>query len=165
MSGTFRPTPRYPSVLGAQIAQAEQLARALRSVGGRAMASDPSFLWLVGRADDVRTFVDEMVREWHRGMIDTARACAAIRAYVGPIHVALHRRYGGYGACCCSPHLEPFAPPRAVADGGMRPRLKSGILEIDLPDGPPSQVRARSLGPIRTQDAVAGAPARRKQAG
>jgi hypothetical protein len=128
MSSSYQPSTRYPSHLGALIAQADQLARALQSLCGDSVASDPSHLWLLGRGDEVRAFVDEIVREWSDGSLDTARACGAIRSYVGATHLALHRRYGGYGACCCSPHLEPFPGPRPAVDGGMRPRFKSGVL-------------------------------------
>jgi hypothetical protein len=164
MSGTYRSTPRHPAVLEGLIAQADQLARALQSLCGSSVASDPSFPWLVGRADEVRAFVDEIVREWSDGSIDTTRACDAIRSYVGGVHVALHRRYGGYGASCCSPHLEPFAGPRTTVDGRMRPRLKSGVLDVGPADGPPSRTRSRSRGPVKTHGEVATVPSRRKQA-
>lgn len=141
MSGTYQPIPRYPAHLGGLIAQADQLARALQSLDGESVASDPSFLWLLGRADEVRAFVDEIVREWSDGSVDTARACGAIRSYVAATHVALHRRFGGYGACCCGPHLEPFPAPRAVVDGGMRPRLKSGVLAAHGPAALPARRR------------------------
>jgi hypothetical protein len=165
MSGTYRPIPRYPALLGARIAQADQLARALQSLSGRSVASDPSFLWLLGRADEVRTLVDEIVREWSDGSIDTMRACEAIRSYVGAVHVALHRRYGGYGASCCGPHLEPFAGPRTAVDDAMRRPLKSEILEVAPDDPPASRTRPRSRGPAKTHEEAAPVPSRRKQAG
>jgi hypothetical protein len=160
MSGTYRPTPRYPALLGTRIAQAEQLARALQSLSGSAVASDPSFLWLMGRADEVRTLVDEIVREWSQGAIGTMRACDAIGSYVRTIHVALHRRYGEYGASCCGPHLEPFAGSRQAEDG-MRQPLKSGVLEVVSSDPPASQTRARARGAHRQ---LAAMSSRRRQA-
>jgi len=165
MSGTFRPIPRYPAVLGARIAQADQLARALQSLWSESMPSDPSFLWLMGRADEVRTFADEIAREWAAGTIEIDGACEAIRGYVGAVHVALHRRYGGYGASsCCGPHLEPFARSNA-ADGAMREQLKSGVLELGDPP-PPSRSRPRLRGgPVSTHKQVAIASPRRRQAG
>jgi hypothetical protein len=165
MSGTYRPIPRYPALLGARVAQADQLARALQSLCGRSLASDPSFLWLLGRADEVRTLVDEIVREWSDGSIDTMRACEAIHSYVGAMHVALHRRYGGYGASCCGPHLEPFAGPRTAVEGAMRQRFKSGVLEVAPVDAPASQTRSRSRGPVKTDEQAAPVPSRRKHAG
>jgi hypothetical protein len=165
MPGTYRPIPRYPALLGALVAQADQLARALQSLCGSSVASDPSFLWLVGRADEVRTFVDEIVREWSDGSIDTTRACDAIRTYAGAVHVALHLRYGGYGASCCSPHLEPFAGPRTAVDGGMRPRFRSGVLELEPAEGPASRTRPRSGGPVRTNEQAAEVLSRRRRTG
>jgi hypothetical protein len=165
MSGTYRPISRYPDLLGARIAQADQLARALQSLCGRSVASDPSFLWLLGRADEVRTLVDEIVREWSDGSVDTAHACEAIDSYVGAVHVSLHRRYGGYGASCCGPHLEPFAASSAPVEGGMRQRFKSGVLEVVQDDPPASRIRSRSRGPVKTEEQAAPAPPRRRQAG
>jgi hypothetical protein len=134
MSGsTHRPSPR----LRAHIAQADRLSRALRVLSGKAAKSDPSFLWLVGRADEVRTLVDEVVRECSVGSIDTAQACEAIGGYVDAIHVALHRRFGGSGASCCGQHLEPFERHR---EGGgpeadkARRRFDSGVQEIARED-------------------------------
>lgn len=165
MTGTYRLIPRYPAPLRARIAQADQLARALQSLCGKSVASDPSFLWVLGRADEVRTLVDEIVREWSDGLIDTTLACDAIHSYVGAIHIALHRRYGGYGASCCGPLLEPLAGPRTA----MRRRFKSGALRV-APEAPPeSRPRARSLVRSETQKSVAtvssSSSSRRKQAG
>jgi hypothetical protein len=166
MSGTFQPKPRYPALLGARIAQADQLAQALQSLCGQSVANDPSFLWLLGRADEVRTLVDEIVREWSAGQIDTMRACDAIRSYVGSIHVALHRRYGEYGAAsCCSPHLEPFTA-RGAADDAMRHPLKSDVHEIVTSDAAPaSRTRPRSRGAAEMPKQAAAVSTRRKHAG
>jgi hypothetical protein len=163
MTGTYRLIPRYPALLRTRIAQADRLARALQSLCGKSSATDPSFLWLLGRADEVRTLVDEIVREWSGGLIDTTLACDAIHSYVGAVHVALHRRYGGYGASCCGPHLEPLAGPRTL----MRERFKSGALQVAplAPDPPESRVRARSVVRSRTDKPGATASSRRKQAG
>jgi hypothetical protein len=141
MSGkAHRSTPRQPDPLRARVAQADHLARALRVVSAKAAPSDPAFLWLLGRADEVRTLVDEIVREWAVGSIETASACEAIRGYADAIHVALHRRYGGWGASCCGPHLAPFARPsvkRAYAHAA-RPRLESGV-DVTATDPPRSR--------------------------
>jgi hypothetical protein len=128
-SNTYRPIVRYPAPLRMQIAQADNLARALGALSGKASDRELGFLWLLGRADEVRTLVDEVVREWSEGTIDTAYACEAIGSYVGAVHVALHRRYGGYGASCCGPHLEPFDGPsvRSVTPRGVRAPLESGV--------------------------------------
>lgn len=191
MSGsTYRPISRYPGLLGARIAQADQLARALQGLSGESVPSDASYLWLLGRADEVRTFVDEILREWSERLIDTPSACDAIRSYVDAIHVALHRRYGGYGASCCGPHLEPphfepgtgtrsavepcpsprggvdpdAAPPSGVQPG-MRQRLKSGVLEVEALGRVGSRARSRARGSVDAPRRPASVPPRRKQAG
>jgi hypothetical protein len=172
MSGSFRPasrsprSSRYPGPLDARVAKAEQLARALHGLSGESVPSDASFLWLLGRADEVRTFVDEILREWSEGSLDTARACDAIHSYVEAVHVALHRRYGGYAASCCGPHLEPFAGARPAANGGMRQRFKSGVLEADPADeAPASRTRPMARGPVAAQKRQSTIPPRRRQAG
>lgn len=128
---TARPTPRQSDLLQIRIDQAEQLVRALRVLSGRAAPSDPGYLWLLGRADEVRTLVDEVAREWSAGSIDSARACEAIRSYVDAVHFKLHRRYGGCGASCCGPHLEPFTrrDVKRAQVHATRPRLESGLQE------------------------------------
>jgi hypothetical protein len=128
---TARSTPRHSDLLQIRIDQAEQLARALRVLSGRAAPTDSGYLWLLGRADEVRTLVDEIVREWTAGSIDAARACEAIRSYVNAVHFKLHHRYGGCGASCCGPHLEPFArrDTKRSQVHAARPRLESGLLE------------------------------------
>jgi hypothetical protein len=128
-SNTYCPIVRYPAPLRMQVAQADNLARALGALSGKASSKDLGFLWLLGRADEVRALVEEIVREWSEGSIDTAYACEAIGSYVGAVHVALHRRYGGYGASCCGPHLEPFDGPsvRSTLPRPMRARLESGV--------------------------------------
>jgi hypothetical protein len=137
MSGnTSRSSARHPHLLRVRIAQAEHLARALRAVSAKAPESDPSFVWLLGRADEVRTLVDEVVRECSIGAIDATQACEAIRSYVDAVHVALHRRYGGFGASCCGPHLEPFERVGATSaqDEKTRRRFDSGVQEIARED-------------------------------
>ena len=167
---TYRPTPRYPAHLRARIAQADHLARALRSLSGKAVASDPSYLWLLGRADEVRTLVDEIVREWSTDAIDTVYACEAIRGYVGAIHVALHRRYGGYGASCCGPHLEPFERLLVASAQAhpVRARLESGVQTLtssmELAAEPPASARVPSArGAETTLEARARVPAARRK--
>ena len=122
----------YPAPLRARLAQADHLARALGSLSAKASKHDLAFLWLVGRADEVRILVDEILREWSVGTIDTSYACEAIGSYVGSLHLALHRRYGGYGASCCGPHLEPFEGPsvRGTAAHPVRAPLESGVQAI-----------------------------------
>jgi hypothetical protein len=147
---------RYPPPLRARIVQADHLARALGFLSGKASKKDLTFLWLLGRADEVRTLVDEIVREWTAGSIDTEYACEAIGSYVGALHVALHRRYGGYGASCCGPHLEPFERPsvRSAGQRAIRPPLESGVQVIGS--------RASSAPDETRKQAVS---ARRKSAG
>jgi hypothetical protein len=167
MPGTYRPLSRLPALLVARIAQADDLARAIQRLSAKAVLTDPSSLWLVGRADEVRTLVDEIAREWRDGSIGTESACEAIRSYVVATHVALHRRYGGYGASCCSPHLEPFAGPSVhrVRARAMRPRLESSVQSLTVEDPPASHVRLRYPDLAETRLQVVSIPAQRRSVG
>jgi hypothetical protein len=167
MPGTHPRIPRLPAVLATRIAQADHLSRALQSLSGKAGATDPSALWIHGRADEVRTLVDEIAREWAAGLIGTAYACEAIQSYVGTIHVALHRRYGESGASCCGPHLEPFSRvgARRPIVRPVRSRLESGVDDLALEEPPASRVRSRSQIPAEERPGAAAMPAPRKSAG
>ena len=135
-SNAYRPSSSYPAALLARVVQADHVARALGALSAKAPKND---LWLLGRADEVRTLVEEILREWAAGVVDSSYACEAIAGYVGPVHVALHRRYGGYGASCCSPHLEPIArvgvrsapaPARRMLESGVQTVF--GVAEADV---------------------------------
>jgi hypothetical protein len=165
---TYRPNSPYPAPLGARIAQADHLARALGSLCAKASKSDPGFVWLVGRADEVRTLVEEIVREWSAGSLETTYACEAIGSYVGALHVALHRRYGGYGASCCGPHLEPFdAPIIRGSSRAMRPPLESGMQAVPFPVESSTDVSpsSRTLPTGARQAHAPVAPGRRRKVG
>ncbi len=127
-----RPHANLPEALSAQVAQADHLSRALGFLSAQASKRELADLWLLGRSDEVRTLVDEILSEWSDGAIDTGYACEAIGSYVGSLHIALHRRYGGNGASCCGPHLEPFAGPsiRGASLRAVRAPLESGLQSL-----------------------------------
>jgi hypothetical protein len=168
MPGTYRPHPRVPAPLAACLAQADDLARTLQRMTAKATPSDAASLWLIGRADEVRTLVDEVAREWAQGSIGVDRACEAIQSYVGAIHLALHRRYGGYGASCCGPHLEPFSRKKAAQAParGIRPRLESSVQSLTMEGAPASRVRLKYTHASHGMaDHVASIPALRRSVG
>ncbi len=145
----YVPGQQYPASLQAQLAQADRLSRALRSLSEKASKSDVAFLLLLGRADEVRTLVDEILREWSGRLIETNDACEAIGSYVCSLHVALHRRYGEHGASCCGPHLESFEKTgrRTGTQRIARRALESGIQAVFEGTGETdSVVRRRSAG-------------------
>ena len=129
----YRPIPRYPALLQEQIMRAEYLARAIAVLSARVSPSHPASLWLRGRADEIRSLVDEIVREWSAEGLETSRAREAIAAYVDATHVTLHRCYrDASGASCCGPHLEPFEGPpsssvQPLVASAVRPPFDSGI--------------------------------------
>jgi hypothetical protein len=80
----------YPTALRLEIRRAVELshalARALESTG----PEDEGFLWLLGRADEVRAVTGAVVREWAEEDLATAAAGERIRAYVDGLEVMLH---------------------------------------------------------------------------
>src|SRR5579862_9297480 len=81
----YQPIPRYPASLEAHVAEADRLARAIGILAQKAAPEHPAFLWLRGRADEIRAMVQEIVREWSSDGLETSLACDAIGGYVGAI--------------------------------------------------------------------------------
>ena len=160
----YQPIPRYPASLEAHIAEADRLARAIGILAQKAAPEHPAFLWLRGRADEIRAMVQEIVREWSSDGLETSLACDAIGGYVGAIHAALHRCYGdGSGASCCGPHLEPFDRPPASAPSlspsSSRPQFDSEVRTRSGPSGVDRAARSADA-PSRNDTLTDDAPPR-----
>jgi hypothetical protein len=92
----------YPKPLGDWIAHAMRLSRLLDGLSEAAQSSDPSFVWLLGRGDEVRLFVREVIHDWSAKRLAVPRASGVIAAYLAEIHVGLRFWRGeGYVAPCC----------------------------------------------------------------
>jgi hypothetical protein len=80
----------YPTELRQEMKRASYLARSLTLLVDRVGPDDPSFLWLVGRAGEVRTLVAAWARDWSEGTIDAHRAAHRVRAYLRGVEESLH---------------------------------------------------------------------------
>jgi hypothetical protein len=72
----------YPANLRLQVRRAARLSHTLARLVDRTDPGDPSFVWLVGRADEVRAVVGTAMREWQEGRVDQRRAAERISSYV-----------------------------------------------------------------------------------
>jgi hypothetical protein len=96
----------YPPSLHPHIAHARRFAEMLAALEEHADPRDPGFVWLSGRAAEVRVFVADVVREWARGRMDDERAADLVELYVDDLHAELAKvtpeRAGEAPACCTS---------------------------------------------------------------
>jgi hypothetical protein len=72
----------FPDDLRSEIRRAAQLSHTLSRLARQTPAADPSFVWLVGRADEVRAFVGTAMREWQEGRVPRSQARERIASYV-----------------------------------------------------------------------------------
>jgi len=80
----------YPTALRLEIRRAVELSRALALAAESTGPEDEGFLWLLGRADEVRAVTSAVVREWADEDLATQSAAERIRAYVDGLEVMLH---------------------------------------------------------------------------
>src|SRR5258708_53872 len=80
----------YPTELRQEMKRAAFLARSLALLVDRVGSDEPSFLWLVGRAGEVRTLVGAWSHDWSEGTIDAHRAAHRIRTYLRGVEESLH---------------------------------------------------------------------------
>jgi hypothetical protein len=90
------PSHPYPSNLRLQVRRAARLSHALARLVDRTEPSDVSFVWLVGRSDEVRAVVGTAMREWQEGRVDERVAADRISSYVRELEETVeaffHRR-------------------------------------------------------------------------
>jgi hypothetical protein len=80
----------YPTALRLEIRRAVELSAALARASESTGPEDEGFLWLLGRADEVRAVTGAVVREWAEEDLATRAAAERIRAYVDGLEVMLH---------------------------------------------------------------------------
>jgi hypothetical protein len=81
--------PAYPAALRLEVRRAAQLSHALARLLDRVDPSDASFVWLLGRSDEIRAVVGVAVREWQEGRIDERRAVERVGVYVRALNEML----------------------------------------------------------------------------
>lgn len=79
----------YPTALRLEVRRAARLAHALARLMDRVDPADPSFVWLVGRSDEIRAVAGAAVREWQERRVDEARAANRVRTYVRGLYETL----------------------------------------------------------------------------
>jgi hypothetical protein len=79
----------YPLDLRVQVRRAARLAHDLAVFVERTPPTDASFLWALGRADEVRAFVGALVREWNEGRLEAQSAAERIHVYVRGLEESL----------------------------------------------------------------------------
>lgn len=80
----------YPTALRLEIRRAVELSQALARAFEGTGPEDEGFLWLLGRADEVRAVTGAVVREWAEDHLDARAAAERIRIYVDGLEVMLH---------------------------------------------------------------------------
>ena len=83
----------YPTDLRLEVRHAARLSHALARLVDRVDPGDPSFVWLLGRADEVRAVVGSAMREWQEGRIDQRRAAERIRTYARDLEESVQAFY------------------------------------------------------------------------
>jgi hypothetical protein len=69
---------------------AARLSHVLARLVDRTDPADPSFVWLVGRADEVRAVVGTAMREWQEGHLAPRAASERISSYVRDLEESVH---------------------------------------------------------------------------
>jgi hypothetical protein len=94
---------RYPSLLERRIRHAERLAQSLAALNRERAATARTCVWLVGRPEEIETFVADIVLDWRAGHVDEESAARAIDAYLGALHEGVRARFSKRPLACCRP--------------------------------------------------------------
>jgi hypothetical protein len=112
---------RYPTLLHSWLVHAAHLARALDLLVVETLPDDPAFVWLLGRPEEVRLYVREVLRDYAGGELDADSASCVISMYLEELHVSLRAWFGELfvPGCCRALGWSVIAvspPPRIAAD-------------------------------------------------
>jgi hypothetical protein len=100
---TSRALEPCPADLRHQVRRAARLSHVLARLVDRADPADPSFVWLVGRADEVRAVVGTAMREWQEGHLPPRAASERISSYVRDLEESVHAFFVPRGSSRQSP--------------------------------------------------------------
>ncbi|HEY3816816.1 MAG TPA: hypothetical protein VGL81_06590 [Polyangiaceae bacterium] len=84
----------YPVALRFEVRRAARLSHTLTRLVDRVDPGDAAFVWLLGRADEVRAVVGGTMREWQEGRLDERRAAERIGTYVRGLEESLEAFFG-----------------------------------------------------------------------
>jgi hypothetical protein len=75
--------------LRAHVAHALRFAKMLEELCEAVPFDDATSPWLIGRADEVRVFVSDVLHEWSERDLDPVRAAGMVEGYLAELHAAL----------------------------------------------------------------------------
>jgi hypothetical protein len=109
---------RYPRALQGSLVHANNLAGALDALVVATHPRDPAFVWLLGRAEEVRLYVREVLEDYGAGRLDGDGANAIVGQYLEELHAALRTWFGeDVLLACCRVHARrALAAPREDGD-------------------------------------------------
>jgi hypothetical protein len=129
----------FPEPLQSVVHHAERFSAAVglaETDQRRAVATGPRELtlsetWLVGRAGEVESVVEDVAREWRVGVLSAKGAAAAIEFYLRALHRGMRDTAGLAGPTCCASAHEcltaDFSTPRdllAMSYPGEAPAVR-----------------------------------------
>jgi hypothetical protein len=106
------PIPTCPAPLRRELLRAARLSCELARLVERVDQDDRSFVWLVGRADEVRAFVGSTMGEWRAERLDAGPAAERVHTYVEAVESSLVELFGPRAA----PSEESTLPFRPQSD-------------------------------------------------
>jgi hypothetical protein len=120
--------PFYPAPLQFTMNHAERFVDALRRIGRELVGSrwadplDPTDAerWLHGRTEEIETFVADVVREWHTGLISADVATGILNGYLVDVHKGFTQAFGKSSPGCCE---QPI--PKTLASNEFKTAVPS----------------------------------------
>ena len=100
--------------------------------------------WVIGRAGEVESFVEDVVYAWRAGAFTVKSAAAAIEVYLRTLHRCMHDKTALGGATCCASANECVTVDFSTADDVIAKSYPREALPARLPRVmPPPMVVAR----------------------
>ncbi|HEY1692238.1 MAG TPA: hypothetical protein VGG39_08750 [Polyangiaceae bacterium] len=116
--------PHYPHALQRAVNHAERLARLL-SYPELVSADVP---WVLGRAEEVESYVGAVVSDWLAGLKTEAGAVEAIDRYLGDLHEGLKVHFEIRQPPCCHMTEEVDAEPFPGAENARTVPVVTEVL-------------------------------------
>ena len=122
-------TSSYPHPLRGHVAHALRFAKMLDELCEAPAEDGATSPWLIGRADEVRVFVADVLHEWAERDLDPSRAADVVERYVRDLHAALAELHGlpsELPCCIRNSFPEPGSSTRrsVVPPRGSIPKLR-----------------------------------------
>jgi hypothetical protein len=117
MSPQLAPSVLFPPSLKMHMGHATRFAKVLDELSAKGSTDEFSFRWVMGRGDEVRVFVADVVGDLQRGAIEGALAGKLVARYLFDLHLGLRealRRSAMLPCCMRLSAGEPASTDRAV---------------------------------------------------